>query len=157
GVHTLIASQPGQQSSSVQILMDRTAPRPGIGAPNPNNLLDPNGPPQSADGWYKDNPHVVSIVPQDPNSFGSGVDTVTYSASGAGRRRREACLASPPRSSALTTTHPYRSRTPRRRGPAPRGARPAGREQTPPSGWRDPTGPGRRAGPARGSMGRPDF
>src|SRR5204863_199168 len=83
GVHTLIASQSGQQSSSVQILMDRTAPRPGIGAPNPNNLLDPNGPPQSADGWYKDNPHVVSIVPQDPNSFGSGVDTVTYSATGA--------------------------------------------------------------------------
>ena len=83
GVHTLVASQPGQQSSTVQILMDKTSPAPAIGAPNPQNPIDENGPPQSAFGWYKDNPHLASIVPKDPNSFGSGVDTITYSASGA--------------------------------------------------------------------------
>ena len=83
GVHTLVASQPGQQSSTVQILMDKSAPVPAIGAPNPQNPIDENGPSQSAFGWYKDNPHLASIVPKDPNSFGSGVDTITYSASGA--------------------------------------------------------------------------
>ncbi len=79
----LVASQPGQQTSSVQILMDRTAPIPAIGAPNPSNPVDPNGPTQSEAGWFKDNPHLTSIVPRDPNVFGSGVETITYSASGA--------------------------------------------------------------------------
>ena len=84
GVHTLVASQPGQQSSSVQILMDKTQPISAIGAPNPANPVDPNGPVPSTYGWYKDGGHLTSIVPKgwpitaSPQSKNTGPRAKTF-------------------------------------------------------------------------------
>ena len=75
GVHTLVAWQTGQQLSRVQILIDASAPVPGVDFPS-------GGRPNAA-GWTSKNPIDVSIVPLDPREDGSGVETINYSASGA--------------------------------------------------------------------------
>ena len=75
GVHTIVAFQSGQQQSRAEVLIDKRAPSPLIGAPTSAAPSD--------GGWYNDSPHKTSIVPNDPGQFGSGVATITYSARGA--------------------------------------------------------------------------
>jgi hypothetical protein len=76
-VHTILAFQAGQQTSRTQILIDPHAPNALIASGS--------GGSGSAAGWFADDPHTVNLVPQDPttNGQGSGVSSITYSATGA--------------------------------------------------------------------------
>ena len=99
GVHTIVAFQSGQQQSRAEVLIDKRAPSPLIGAPNSAAPSD--------GGWYNDSPHKASIVPNDPGQFGSGVATITYSARGAttispAKTVPQPAVGSPPVTESLT-------------------------------------------------------
>src|SRR5206468_1389685 len=66
--------QQGQENSQVQVLIDSTAPNPAVHF---------SSEPGSSNGWFKASTVHAAIEPTDPGTFGSGVDNMTYSATGA--------------------------------------------------------------------------